>query len=85
MCAPHFKLYGLRVKCWTLIHWILSSSFDECVCDFFCSQIETITSEKAETLEILSLTPQKRFRAHIILYVSFAVAHCLGQFISGCN
>jgi len=59
MCAPQFKLYGLRVKCWTLIHWILSSSFDECICDFFCSQIETFISAKAETLDVLSLIPQK--------------------------
>ena len=61
MCAPQFELYGLRVKRSTLIHWILSSSFNECICDFFCSQIETFTSTKAETLEMLSLIPQKRF------------------------
>jgi hypothetical protein len=79
-CAPQFKLYGLRVKCWTLIHWILSSSFDECICDFFCSQIETFTTAKAETLEMLSLIPPKRFRAYKMLYVFFAVAPCLGQF-----
>jgi hypothetical protein len=50
----------------------------------FVRQIETFVSAKAETFYVLSLIPQKRFRAHKMLYVSFAVAHCLGQFISGC-